>query len=185
MPRTSRRLGTPALAAALVLTGLAACGDDASDHELVARRTAERLAEQRAQQAATSTTVAAPPVTEPGPGTPDTAPPAAPATTAPAGVEPTGVIVPVMAIDNTFRPERIEVQVGDEVVWENRGRNEHDILSIEGVLADGTAWGIAAVDFGPGALYAHVFTEPGEYRYYCTIHGTADVGMIGTVIVSA
>ena len=32
---------------------------------------------------------------------------------------------------------------------------------------------------GPGATYSHVFTEPGEVTYYCTIHGTADAGMVG------
>jgi plastocyanin len=29
-----------------------------------------------------------------------------------------------------------------------------------------------------------VFTEPGEYPYHCTIHGTTTVGMIGTVVVT-
>jgi plastocyanin len=40
-------------------------------------------------------------------------------------------------------------------------------------------------EFQPGDEYRHVFSEPGEYRYYCTIHGTAEVGMVGTVVVGA
>jgi len=99
-------------------------------------------------------------------------------------VEPTGVVVTVTALDNTFRPEHVEARVGDEVVWENRGRNDHDVLSITGTLADGTAWGVDQADFAPGMVYSHVFTEPGEYRYYCTIHGTSEIGMIGTVTVT-
>lgn len=93
-------------------------------------------------------------------------------------VEPTGVVVPVIALDNSFRPEIVEVSVGDEVLWENRGRNEHDLLYVET-----GEWGVEASSFQPGDVYSRVFTEPGEYAYYCTIHGTAEVGMIGTVIV--
>jgi plastocyanin len=100
-------------------------------------------------------------------------------TTVPA-IEPTGVAVPVVALDNTFRPQVVEVHVGDEVVWQNRGQNEHDVLSVE---VEG--WGVEATEFQPGDVYAHVFSVPGEYAYYCTIHGTDEVGMVGTVIVSA
>jgi plastocyanin len=94
-------------------------------------------------------------------------------------VEPTGVVVPVVALDNTFRPQVIEIRVGDEVLWENRGQNEHDVLSVE------RAWGVEVASFQPGDVWAHVFTEPGEYRYYCSIHGNESVGMVGTVVVTA
>jgi plastocyanin len=93
-------------------------------------------------------------------------------------VEPTGVVVSVVALDNSFRPATVRINVGDEVLWENRGLNDHNVLSIEG---DG--WGQQVEGFGPGAAYAHVFTEPGEYRYYCSIHGNEDVGMVGTIVV--
>jgi plastocyanin len=32
--------------------------------------------------------------------------------------------------------------------------------------------------------YSHVFTEPGEYPYYCTAHGTKTRGMIGKIVVT-
>ena len=89
-------------------------------------------------------------------------------------------MVPVVALDNSFRPQSIEIHVGDEVVWENRGANEHNVLSIES-----DTWGVEVADFQPGAVYAHVFTEPGEYQYFCSIHGNEQVGMVGTIIVSA
>ncbi|MGH9114125.1 MAG: cupredoxin domain-containing protein [Acidimicrobiales bacterium] len=85
----------------------------------------------------------------------------------------------VRALDNSFTPENIQVTVGTEVVWTNRGRNEHNALHVEG-----DDWGVEVDDFQPGDVYSHTFDEPGVYRYYCSIHGTADAGMIGTVVVT-
>ena len=119
---------------------------------------------------------------------------------APITVEPTGIEVRVIAIDNLFRPEVIEVNVGDDVVWENRGMNEHDIVSVVGPAAvagasaglqwsrttpDGVEWGVSADGFQPGATFRVRFAEPGEYRYYCSVHGNERVGMPGIVRVSA
>jgi plastocyanin len=87
--------------------------------------------------------------------------------------------VTVQAIDNTFRPDRIEIAPGTEVVWVNRGRNEHDLLSDSDL-----EFGAVAADFQPGDEYRYVFTEPGEYPYHCTIHGTHEIGMTGTVVVT-
>lgn len=94
-------------------------------------------------------------------------------------VTPTGVVVPVVALDNSFRPQAIEVHVGDTVSWENRGNNDHNVLSVET-----GEWGADVTDFAPGAVYTHVFTEPGEYRYYCSIHGSGQAGMTGTITVT-
>jgi plastocyanin len=145
----------------VAVAAAAGCGDDANDGALQAERAAALAAEFRA----TRTTV--PGTTIPG------------ATTVPA-VEPTGAVVPVIALDNSFRPQTIQINVGDEVVWENRGINDHNVLSIER-----GEWGVEVADFGPGAVYAHLFTEPGEYRYFCSIHGNEDVGMVGTIVVTA
>jgi plastocyanin len=89
-----------------------------------------------------------------------------------------GVEVPVDAIDNSFRPEQITVAPGTEVVWTNRGRSDHDILPVEG-----DAFGVEAAQFGPDATYRYRFTEPGEYAYYCSLHGTKTRGMVGKVVV--
>lgn len=89
-----------------------------------------------------------------------------------------GAEVGVQSIDNTFRPDRVEIAPGTAVVWTNLGRNAHDISP-----AEGDEWGVAAADFPPGASYRHVFTEPGEVAYYCTIHGSEHFGMIGTIVV--
>ncbi|HSP27343.1 MAG TPA: plastocyanin/azurin family copper-binding protein, partial [Ilumatobacteraceae bacterium] len=87
----------------------------------------------------------------------------------------------VVALDNTFRPERVEVVAGTAIRWENRGRNDHDVVPADDTLA----WGVDASGFAPGDEYTLLFDTPGEYPYYCSIHGTKDVGMIGTVVVVA
>lgn len=94
--------------------------------------------------------------------------------------EATGDEVRVASLDNSFRPETVEVAPGTEVVWTNQGRHDHDVVPVD----DDADWGVGLEDFGPGEEYRHVFTEPGEHRYYCTIHATHDRGMIGTVIVT-
>lgn len=93
---------------------------------------------------------------------------------------PPGPAVTVQALDNSFRPETVTVSVGTEVLFDNRGRNDHNVLPSDG----GDEWGVQVEEFRPGDQYTVTFDEPGEYPYYCSIHGTADVGMIGTVVVT-
>lgn len=90
-----------------------------------------------------------------------------------------GETVEVLAVDNSFRPEPLTVLAGTTVEWTNKGRNAHDIVPVDG----STSWGIALDDFGPAATYSHVFSEPGEYAYYCSVHGTKTAGMVGVVSV--
>jgi plastocyanin len=92
----------------------------------------------------------------------------------------TAATAEVKALDNTFIEDEVDVAVGTEVVWKNGGRNDHDIVPV----VEGEGWGVGMEEFHPGDTYSYVFTEPGEYAYYCTIHGTADVGTTGTIIVT-
>ena len=96
----------------------------------------------------------------------------------PTGLPGSGQVLAIQSLDNAFRPDRVEVAAGTEIVWTNVGRNDHDIEA-----ADGT-WGVRKESFGPGSTYSHVFTEPGEVPYYCTIHGMPHAGMTGTVVVT-
>ena len=117
-------------------------------------------------------------------GTADTTIPGStiPEPTLPAGaVVPNGESVTVQALDNSFRSNIIEISAGTQVTFDNRGRNQHDVLP-----ADASQdWGVQAIGFQPGDTYTYVFTTPGEFHYFCSIHGTAEVGMTGTIIVSA
>jgi plastocyanin len=91
----------------------------------------------------------------------------------------TGSTVEVRALDNVFAPETMEVRAGTEVVWVNDGRSDHDIEP-----ASGRDWGVAKDDFEPDETYRRIFAEPGEYAYYCTLHGTPRAGMVGTIVVT-
>ena len=90
-----------------------------------------------------------------------------------------GVTEEVGVLDNTFRAAEVTVAAGTEVVWENGGRNDHNVVPVEG-----DDWGVEADQFAPGAEYRHRFTEPGTYAYYCSLHGTTTNGMVGTIVVT-
>lgn len=91
-----------------------------------------------------------------------------------------GSEVDVQALDNTFRAQNVQVRPGTTVTWTNVGRNEHDVLPVEG-----DAWGVEVDGFQPGDVYSHTFDDPGVYHYYCSIHGTTTAGMIGAVVVES
>jgi len=106
-----------------------------------------------------------------------------------------GEVITIQALDNSFRPFDFEIAAGTEVIFDNRGRNDHNILpdtvkddaGLTALLASDTsptAWGVASPDFVPGDTYSHLFNVPGTYNYYCSIHGAPGVGMYGTLVVS-
>lgn len=105
---------------------------------------------------------------------------------------PNGESITIQALDNSFRPVEFEISVGTEVVFENRGRNDHNVLpdavandeELTSLLAGGEGWGVVAADFVPGDTYTHVFNVPGTYAYYCSIHGSPGAGMYGTLVVT-
>jgi plastocyanin len=92
-----------------------------------------------------------------------------------------GKSVEVRSLDNSFIASAIEVEAGTEVNWINGGRNDHNILPVDESLG----WGVDRGEFIPGSQYAHVFDQPGVYAYYCSIHGTKEVGMVGAVVVTS
>lgn len=87
-----------------------------------------------------------------------------------------------------FEPEQPTVQVGDTVVWVNRGSLPHTTTDSPGRAAvpehEHLPQGARPWDSGPlasGEVFRHVFREPGEYTYLCTIHEAA--GMVGRITV--
>ena len=92
-----------------------------------------------------------------------------------------GVTVEIDARDNTFDPEDTEVAAGTRIRFANVGRNEHNVIPS---LDDQSELLVETDDLGPDAEAVVRLTEPGTYRYYCSIHGTAEAGMIGTVEVT-
>lgn len=92
-----------------------------------------------------------------------------------------GVDVEVQARDNVFAPETIEVAAGTNVHFVNVGRNDHNVIPASD---DQDELLVETDELGPGMDAVVRLTEPGTYRYYCSLHGTADAGMIGTVEVT-
>jgi plastocyanin len=93
-----------------------------------------------------------------------------------------GITENVLALDNNYIPQVLEIVAGTEVLWENNGRNVHDVIPADDETA--TTWGVLQASFEPKDTYAHVFTRPGTYTYFCTIHGTPTAAMFGTIIVT-
>ncbi len=86
--------------------------------------------------------------------------------------------VTVDGADNNFKPQYVTVSAGTKVTFINVGRNQHNVYSIGDDFAS-----IATVDFGPGDKGTVTFDEPGDYPYYCTLHGTPSRGMTGAIRV--
>ena len=87
--------------------------------------------------------------------------------------------VAVLVRDNSFDDQHIVVSAGTEVTFENKGRNAHNALPVE----DGAFEAVPVDDLQPGDSGSVVFDRPGQYPYYCSLHGTETAGMVGTVVV--
>jgi nitrite reductase (NO-forming) len=90
--------------------------------------------------------------------------------------------------DMGFVPPAITVNVGTKVVWKNSSQVIHNVVDDESKALSRIdvklPSGASPFDSGllqPGQSYARVFTEPGIYRYVCTLHEGS--GMKGVVIV--
>jgi nitrite reductase (NO-forming) len=78
---------------------------------------------------------------------------------------------------DAYQPNPIQVSVGTTVTWTNNDAQPHTATSGENVTPDGRFdSGIMA----PAATFDFIFTEAGEYPYFCLLHPN----MVGTVSVS-
>lgn len=82
--------------------------------------------------------------------------------------------------DNAFTQRVVVVKAGTEISWTNQGRNEHNVRpSIEGAFEP-----ISTLDLAEKGDSASItFDEPGDFPYFCSLHGTATRGQTGRVIV--
>ena len=88
--------------------------------------------------------------------------------------------VAVDAHDNTFSEQYTTVKAGATVTFTNTGHNEHDVVPV----VSGSFKGIDTADFQPqGGSGSVTFSTPGDYSYYCSLHGTPTKGMTGTIRV--
>lgn len=87
--------------------------------------------------------------------------------------------VDVDAVDNSFTPKYITVSAGTKVKFKNDGHNEHNVIAAN----EGAFKSALQSDFQPGTTVTVTFAKAGDYPYYCSLHGTATVGMVGGVRV--
>jgi plastocyanin len=73
--------------------------------------------------------------------------------------------------DFLFSPATVTVHTGDLVTWHNSGKQPHTATADDGSFDTGT--------LTSGQSASHMFTQPGTFTYYCTIHPN----MHGTVKV--
>jgi plastocyanin len=86
---------------------------------------------------------------------------------------PTSVTIHVGS--NFFDPKEVIIQVGDTVSWV-RDEGFHSVTAEDGSFEQpaSSSW----------STFSHTFNTPGEFPYYCSVHGGAGgVGMSGKVIV--
>jgi len=76
--------------------------------------------------------------------------------------------------DNFYAPTSVTVSVGDSIVWNWVGNNQHSVTFTQ---TNGPDSGIQ----GNGSSFKIVETQSGVYTYYCKVHGASV--MSGTVTV--
>jgi plastocyanin len=108
--------------------------------------------------------------------------------TAPPGANAQAAVTVEMDNLMNYLPDTVTIAVGQAVRWRNTSDIIHTVtgdparaeLPASVRLPPG-ARPFDSGDMRPGEEFVHVFTEPGEYRYFCVPHER--VGMVGTVIV--
>ncbi|HET9513623.1 MAG TPA: plastocyanin/azurin family copper-binding protein [Gemmatimonadales bacterium] len=90
-----------------------------------------------------------------------------------------GDFAQVVLTNNQFDPDEVTIDAGGTVafVW-TAAASQHNIVPV----APATIPSSATVRNGP-FTYEEIFNTPGNYDYFCSVHGTATTGMRGRVVV--
>ncbi len=88
--------------------------------------------------------------------------------------------VVIRVSDNRFTPQNVRVDPGTTVVFDNQGSNIHDLRAFD---EDGFGLDFGIAQLRVATRYEFTFAEPGTYRYWCKLHGTDSLGMIGAIVV--
>ena len=64
--------------------------------------------------------------------------------------------------DFFFSPASVTISVGDTVTWRNGDASSHTVTATDSSFDSGLV--------APGATFTRMFSSPGIYKYYCTIH---------------
>lgn len=89
--------------------------------------------------------------------------------------------------DNFFSPQNLTITAGDSVRWTNQGSNPHNVVAddesfrcAEGCDSESAGAGDPS---SSGWSVTRTFNEPGDFGYYCEVHGAPGVGMFGTITI--
>lgn len=85
-----------------------------------------------------------------------------------------GATVNIEIGDNFFNPRAATANVGDTIVWTNKGRNPHDVTANNGAFSSPRM-------LAPGATFSYTATAAGTIAYQCTLHVNHD----GTLTIQA
>jgi plastocyanin len=75
--------------------------------------------------------------------------------------------------DWRFEPARVEIAPGTTVVWVNKTETSHTVTGTDLAFEDSSP-------IAPGETFREVFTDPGDFRYFCSPHPY----MTGVVVVT-
>jgi len=75
----------------------------------------------------------------------------------------------------SYDPKKLEVHVGDSVVWTNESRTTHTAASDD----EGKTFDTGEVEPGKSSKPVK-FEKEGEFKYHCKVHGKS---MSGTIVV--
>jgi plastocyanin len=88
----------------------------------------------------------------------------------PDSIAPDGAVIELH--DVTLDPRVVEITEGGSVVWLNRDRTGHQLVSLAPNV-------FSTPRLNEGESHVQSFTKPGTYPYFCTIHNE----MKGTIVV--
>ena len=77
----------------------------------------------------------------------------------------------------SYEPKKLEIRVGDAVVWTNKAFAAHTATSDD----DGKTFDTRNVESGESSKPVK-FEKEGEFKYHCVVHGKT---MSGTIVVKA
>lgn len=80
----------------------------------------------------------------------------------------------ISVVDNAFQPSENSVNVGEVVTWTWTGSQPHNVTFDDATIGNSSTKTTGG--------YTRTFTTAGEYTYYCTVHGRAQ--MSGKVVVN-
>lgn len=94
--------------------------------------------------------------------------------------------VSAKVIDTDFRPLTLTIKAGSTVDWKQIGDQPHSVTAVDGSFDSSPDCGPIDPDkcLGEGDAFSFAFEKPGEFDYYCRVHGLPDgTGMFATIVI--